>query len=282
MDHILNWIDFFAETGPAVRTLIVHLIGICCLAGGLILLLWGRPIRRLTMGLVTAGIGAALGYYLWQYFQLPLWAPPSIGAVVLGTVGALLAPLLWAVVAAGGVAASATVILLVIHYPHPNPSLGRPLTDAAGTHLLTWLEALGQMSWGALQALASGHPGLFYPVVLGSGVLALVIFVLRTNWAVILVSACLGAKALVAGVVMILLAIHPKLWPALREYCYIPAGVAGLLAIVGMVYQGLGTRKSAGREEEPEDDTSRKESAKANDESRSEKKGRKKKSENAE
>lgn len=276
--RIFNWIDFFASTGPAVKPLVLYLMAFCLLAGGVLLLLWGRPLRRVLMALIAGGIGAAVGYYFSQYLKLPLWAPPVIGAAAGLLVGALLAPPLWAIAAAAGFASSASTLLLLSLYPRPREPFSAPLESGAGESLQVWGRELARMSWLALKTLAGEHPALFYPIVIGVGIVALVVFVLRMNWAVILMTASAGAKAVTTGVLMILLLIHPDLWPGLRQRFYIPLAAATALGIFGIVFQGLRLRK-AGRKtstKEPEEERE------APEESRSAKKGRKRKSENAE
>jgi hypothetical protein len=163
-------------------------------------------------------------------------------------------------------------------YHEPSEPFAGPLASAGGESIEVWGRELAQMSWLALKTLAGRHPALFYPIVIGVGIAALIVFVLRMNWAVILMTASAGAKAVTAGVLMILLLIHPDLWPGLGRRYYIPLAGATALGIFGIVYQGLRLRRAP--KKAPSNEPAQEQKAPA--ESRSSKKGRKRKSENAE
>jgi hypothetical protein len=282
MDRLYNWLDFFAATGPSVRVGIVYLIALCCLTGGLILLLWGRPLRRITMAGICGAVAAAIAPFLPPIPSLPLWAMQLIAAALGAGIGALLAALLWAILASAGFVASTACILLLIYYPEPSDAFAEPLRAAAGTDLPAWLGALGESSWLSLQTLGGEHTGVFFAAACGVGVAALVIFTIKMSWAVILLSASIGAKAMTAGGVMILLQIRPGLWHGIRQRYWIPTAVATALALVGLIYQGLHARRAGLKAESEEPGEPPQKAPARPGESREDKKGRKKKSENAE
>lgn len=282
MDRFYNWLDFFAATGPGLRVGIVYLIALCCLTGGLILLLWGRPLRRITMAAICAGIAAAVAPLLPEIPSMPLWAVRLIAAAIGAGIGALLAALLWTILVSAGFVASTAVILLLVYYPEPADAMAKPLRAAAGADLLPWLGALAESSWLALTTLGENQTGVFFAATCGVGVAALVFFTVRMGWAVILVSAPAGAKAMTAGGLMILLQIHPDLWHGVRQRFWIPVAVATALALIGLIYQGLHARRAARKAEAQEPGEPPREAPGRGSESREAKKGRKKKSENAE
>ena len=208
--------------------------GAACLFVGVVLILWGRSRGRIMLALLLAGGGAACGPIIVRWLPFgSVWPVSLAAAAFAGALGFALARMVWAILLGGGGAIAALVALAVLTTDLEKPGWGYEQTEDwwvlcanMGDYLRLWLWALWCHSPAAVVACA-GVPaaiglglGMFFPKAI-----------------VIVASSVLGAAKMVAGSALLVWAIRDEWAAAWAEHLYLPAAVAGALALLGGLVQ---------------------------------------------
>jgi hypothetical protein len=248
MDGIRNWLALFGSTGPGLSLGLIYGLILCMLTLGLILLLWGRRLGRVAMGLLLAGLGVLLAPLLAESIHVPLlYVRIGCGVVGMGA-GVLLCPFLWVILGAMLASTVAAATILIVDHPKPPTETAEILQAVAGKDICAWAQGLGAFIWNAMQVAAAGREAVFFLLTGGTMMVCTILLVLNLNLTAAVVSALLGAIGITAGGAGLALAVRPELWQGMRQGFYVPAGIVAGLWLFASLYQTL--RRGRGIEDQ--------------------------------
>jgi len=221
---------------PSLEGIAIYVITGGGVALGLLLLLWGRSLHRIFLGLVGAGVGYLVGGMLAGMMNLnPLIGQAAIG-LTLAVVFFIAARLIWAlsIVALLETVASLVLVLLFISQvaDAKNIQFGTP------ANFNEWVIALGQFTYNGALAVLHDKLTTAALIVVPVGLLPLVLALAKPRAAVIFATALLGGLLTVASIWTLAIHARENLWPQSWMYFLIPAGIAAVMTIIGWIYQG--------------------------------------------
>jgi hypothetical protein len=245
---------------------------------GLLLMLWGRALGRVILGVAAAAAGVLLAAPLLAQVDavksmgLDINIIRAAAGLVAGAAAMIAARLVWG--AAGGAffGLIAVGLLLAFAWPaaqstaapaaarasapaatehsvraaleHADASAGSPAAAPAPT-LGAWSLDLLQSAWQAF--LARWNDKALYIVlalVLPVGV-PIFVGMIRPRFGVIFMTSLLGATLLTLGVLALAVEFHPAVWDAANSHIYVPLAVAVLGFAIAMAYQYRSAKAAA-------------------------------------
>jgi len=214
---------------PSLEGIAIYVITGGGVALGLLLLLWGRSLHRIFLGLVGAGVGYLVGGMLAGMMNLnPLIGQAAIG-LTLAVVFFIAARLIWAlsIVALLETVASLVLVLLFISQvaDAKNIQFGTP------ANFNEWVIALGQFTYNGALAVLHDKLTTAALIVVPVGLLPLVLALAKPRAAVIFATALLGGLLTVASIWTLAIHARENLWPQSWMYFLIPAGIAAVMTI---------------------------------------------------
>ena len=234
---------------PAPMCTQVQLVGfgVIGIVVGLALLLWGHKLARVLIVLVGAGVGFAIAGAMSRRIGARLDVTRGVMVFCLATVGLVTSRIAWSV---GAAAIAAAVVAVAVLACVDAGALGGP-NDAAVGNTGQWACEYGQHVWAALAKSLSDYA---IPWSLGigaaSGAVLLVVLVWPRPGQIIL-TALIGALALLGGAMLLALRFRPEMWlRAFEKPWYALSGVAALL-LIGLIVQSLQAVRAARRKAAP-------------------------------
>lgn len=203
---------------------------------GVVLLMWGQRMARPVMMLACAVGGYAVGAsFLWQ-----LGIEPVVGGFVLLGVGAIigfvLSGVLWGGLLAAMLALAGAAVLIArlpvqsvqgaASYQEYLPQFGQSVAQV-------WTELWRTQSVPLIVVLAAA---LAFPLGLSLA---------KPRGIRVLATTLTGAIVAVIAMVVAVGASRPAVWSNVWEHWYIPAGLAGLLVVLGGIWQYRSGKKPA-------------------------------------
>lgn len=210
------------------------------IAGGVILLLWGRHVHRALL----AAAGAAAGYLLAVPLAHRLGAPPTTVRIVmvltLAIVAVVGARAAW-VLLGGGLAVGVSTLVLRARVAPP--------TWPPCETIAAWLRAL--LATATPEAsLLTGHWLDALLMLALPGVAVLILGAVFARMMRIFMTSLLGAAAVIVGMGLALVHRRPALWPGEWGDMVVPALAAAGLALLGLAGQCRGVLAERRRERE--------------------------------
>ncbi len=202
---------------------------------GLAILLWGRIVGR---GLLMA-LGACAGFFLAQPIvqQFPNY-PMAIkfAATSVAAIGALLAGrIIWGT-ACGVVFA---IVACIIAVPVAADALWRDIQSPIGAIMAgSWpgSEQIDQLK-GSVETFRDSVSAGMWAAILAALAIPVALGAFRPRLITIFGTGLFGAVGITAGLVLAATATKPAAWDVAWNRTYIPAGLFGLLLVVGVAYQ---------------------------------------------
>jgi len=246
--------DISAPPPPDLAAEFCYVLAAACIILGAVLVLWGRLLGRAVMTFVGAGAGFLLAAPLTQRLSTPFSITLVAIVFTLSIMGLVTARALWALVA-GSLGAGAGLIVLLCRGGNMLSATTRPALDSALPPFKAWVVASSQYAWTSAEVLwKSGTPQVLVVV----GCAALVPLVLAMVWpraALIVLTSLVGAMVMASGLGLAAAGFGGDLWKAALSHWGVMSCVAGILTLIGVVFQCRGARAAsrAKSEESPAD-----------------------------
>jgi hypothetical protein len=218
--------------GPIAWAVVV----VAAVLGGA-MLLWGRVLHRSVLAVAGAVAGILAAEALAQQFHMPVVAMGVVAILVLATVGAVAARIVWAL-AGGAVFGAAGVTILLSQMLTRLAAASQPAFQAESAEgLRAWaVEAARYVSTGVEALWPEHRAAVLWTLCLAGGV-PLVTLLLAPRIGKIFMTALLGSAGLVGGLLLAVRLVRDDLWPT-RWSGYLLCAVAGLVLLVfSLVYQ---------------------------------------------
>jgi len=229
---------------PSLEVGVAYLAGGIALGCGLVLLLAGRLVDRVLLALVGAAIGAAIAGPLAASWGVNWMVVAVTAAVVLAVVFVLSSRVLWALAAGAMFACLGTLVAAVAYWPglelaaasQPAASQAAAASQPADA-LAAWAQSCADLSHRTVLALWDQRfLAMIWTLVLAGG-MPLVTAIMLPRLARIVMTALLGALALVGGAVLVLTPSHIILWPDRWALVALWGLLAVVLMIAGTIHQ---------------------------------------------
>jgi len=203
--------------------------------------------------LLAAAVGAGAGFALTPVVQRHLDINPAYVqiAVVLITAAvlAIASRVTWAVAAGAlGVAVAATVLLL---------NQAAKIPEEASQSLTAWWQCVAPAMFDleVLKEIWHQQQGLVLLAVFPAGVLPLLLGIFFNRAVITLMTALIGAAAIVAGLVVGLAQLNGMLWPKIWTDVAILALAAAVIMLIGAVCQCLFAQARKNAKKQKQDKT---------------------------
>ena len=210
-------------------------LALAVVVAGAALLLWGRVAGRVLFVAAGAGAGWWGGAVLAARVNVPALAAQATTALAGGLLALVLAPLLWALVAAA-IAAGAALYFTVLHFL---PTLIKKPADLklGGLDIQAYAVALADHCWKCTLAVWEQN-ALAIGVIAGfAGAVPLLIGAIRLRLATIVMSSLAGGAAILTGLGYAVGVLFPSVAQVLWDHWFILAGAAAATAVVGVGVQ---------------------------------------------
>jgi len=195
---------------------------------GALLIVWGEKYHRAALAMVGGGIGALLGPGLAVQVGISPLAGQIITPMVLAVVAVIFAHIVWAIVATA-LALGAAAWALACHFPGTQ---GRQAAE-----LGTWGQTVWEYGTSGLGDAWKANGLLVVLVLFPAGAVPLFVGLLKPRLATVVMTAALGAAAMVFGVLLALAQVRASLWSEAMAQYGLPVACAGGLATFGMICQ---------------------------------------------
>jgi len=204
---------------------------------GLMMVGWGRFWSRLVLGLAGVGAGLACGGILAGLIRVDPWIARAAVASVLGVLGFVGAPFLWAILA-GALCSSVGGILLAARVL---PTLTRDrsprIAPVDGATMTQWAEDLARYFQEASARIWPGQWGLMLLVMTPLMLIPVMIGFWKQRFITIVMTSLAGAMLAVGGAVIALTQGNKTGWPNEWSGASIPLIVAGAMCLLGVTIQ---------------------------------------------
>jgi len=231
--------DITPPPAPQFAGLALYCIAGGCLAGGILVCLWGKYLGRAALCAGGMAAGLAIAGPVAGRLSLNLLAARLATATLLGAAGLLLARAIWATLAAAALG-TAAVIALLLRYGGQLAVELRPAFQPAEASLVGWAWALCRLVLDGLAAVWSWSPLMAAGTVGPAVVLPLALAIISDRPGRIFVTSLLGAAAAVAGAMIAVSQCRPAAWSGAWSYWPVLVAVAAALMAAGMVVQVRG------------------------------------------
>ena len=222
---------------PQLSDLVAIGAAACMLGVGVVLLMWGRMLGRAFLALCGAAVGAGVaGPYLAGRLGVSVVTGRLVAIITLTILGLVVARVIWAMLGAAICSAAAGLVLVERFGPtvRKTSTLDLAETTTAYAHeLMVYLwDGLGAM-WTERAVMVATVCGLAWAIPL---VLAMVCARLGR----IVMTALLGAVAMVMALALAGGQVRTSLWEGFWKHYYVPAVMTAVLLLVGIAYQYRG------------------------------------------
>ena len=220
---------------PAPTEAVFGGAGIACAVVGLLLLLGGLRLSRLTMVVIGITAGAACGPYFAARLHFNVYALAAAAAVTGGLFGLIGARFLWGLLLGAVAAAVAAAIVMHLNAGHVERP---PVWDDHGLATLTgWLVCLADYLYRWFQAQWAHVPVLLTVALVAPLATGVVVAAMLPRSTTILATSLLGAAAGVGGAWLVLWTWQPATAAAWARRVDIVAIATAALVIVGAAVQ---------------------------------------------
>jgi hypothetical protein len=219
---------------PAADDITLWLAAGGCIVVGALLTLLGYVLGRAFVTLAMAAGGWLIGAFL----VAPTFGMNAslVGFVLLAAgamLGVVLNRIIWALLAAG--VAGCAALLAAIGWVG---AWGQwPAWQAEAPGLWCWLAALVQWVVASAAAAWSADMVRLSAPAAGAALAPLVVGLIWPRPIQILMTALLGSALMVAGVVLAVLPLRPTIWATAVENWHVPAIIAGVAMLLGLLWQ---------------------------------------------
>lgn len=204
---------------------------------GVLLLLWGRKLHRVFLGLGAGAAGASFaGEWATQLSGLDWRLAYAIAAGTAGILGVVMARIVWPVLAGALFAGAAGVTVLACFQPSLPADL-KAATAPAGGDLVAWSAAAYVCASAAVQAVWRDHMAVLLGAMCPAGLVPLVIGLFRPRLATIFMTALVGSLSMICGPLVAAQRFWPELWASAWANPHVPAIVAGVMLLIGLLFQ---------------------------------------------
>jgi len=221
---------------PELTNQIAYIAAGSALGAGLLLVLCGRVISRLTVGLVGAGIGLLSGGALSGSMNIDDTVARAALASIFGVLGFVAAPFFWALFA-GGVCASVAGGILGWVFLNQPKELVEVTPPAGGYSPEAWLEWFKVFSQEVGGAMWDKWTGIVLLVLVPSALIPLILGFWKQRFITIVMTSLVGALAVVGGALLGIAHSDPKYWPDEWSGLVIPLYIVGGLWVCGIAVQ---------------------------------------------
>lgn len=233
---------------------------------GLLLMLWGRALGRVILGIAAAAAGVLLIAPLLAQVQ----AIKSLGldfniiraaaGLLVGAAAMIGARLVWGAV--GGAFFGIIVLALLLAFVWPttqsttapaatrtavHSALEHPTTTAPTGTLAAWSLDLAQSARHAFMTLWNDKAGIIVLALVIPVGLPIFVGFIRPRLGVIFMTSLLGVTLLTLGVLALAVKVHPTVWESVTSHLYVPVAVVVLGVAIAMAYQYRSAKAAAAK-----------------------------------
>jgi len=204
---------------------------------GLMLLGWGRLWSRPTVGLIGVGAGFLCGDLVSEAVKVDTGLAKAAVGSILGVLGFVAAPFLWAFLA-GSLCASVAGGFLADSFlaglPGQVPEVVEP---DGGVTLAQWAESLAIFAGDVNAEMWKQQAATMLLVMAPVGLIPTMVGLWKPRFITIVMTSLTGAIVVVSGSVIALVQSDPTRWPTAWPGLLIPLGIIGGLWVCGMAVQ---------------------------------------------
>ena len=215
-----------------------YVLGVGGLVMGTLLMLWGRHVGRAVVMAVLASVGWWIGKNYAPQFNFDPRLLPLGGTAGGAIVGLVLGRAAWALLAAVVCGACGAAAVLAWFWPEVNIA---PLTGGDYSmpdySILEYAVGMGGLLERAFWNLWPSHMQALLVTACVPTAVALLAGLFWPRLVQILMTSLVGALAAVAGLALVLSGVRPDIGDVLWQYWPLPVGLAGVLAMLGAMWQ---------------------------------------------
>jgi len=201
---------------------------------GLMLVGWGRLWSRPTIGLIGVGAGFLCGDLLSDSVKVDTGIARAAVGSILGVLGFVAAPFMWAFLA-GSLCASVAGGFLAVNFV---AEVGLKVDPPAGGFTPElWAEWFAVFAGDVSADMWQERAATMLLVMAPLGLIPTMIGLWKPRFITIVMTSLTGAIVVVSGSVVALVQADPTRWPKAWSGLLIPLGIAGGLWVCGMAVQ---------------------------------------------